>query len=174
MSTQQIRIRPVSSEDRDAVRHLALVNGMFRPEEMDGVDEMLSGYLDRSRPDDRWVVALAEGADPDDAHQSGTVVGAAYYASEPFADRVWNLYFLAVDPDGHGRGVGTALTSHVVEQLQAAGGDVARVLLVETSSTDAYQQARAFYAARGFLEEARIRDYYGPGDDKVVFWRRVA
>ncbi len=169
-------MRPVTSDDRQAVHRLALVNRMFEPEEMDGIDQLLSGYLDSSRPDDYWVVAVPQDADPNgspDGSVDGAVLGAAYYAPEPFADRVWNLYFLAVDPDAHGRGVGTALTGHVTEHLRAAGEDVARVLLVETSSTEAYRPARNFYLSRGFAEEARIRDYYGPGDDKVVFWRRV-
>ena len=50
----------------------------------------------------------------------------------------------------------------------------ARVLLVETSSTDQYEATRAFYEARGFDREALIREFYGPGDDKVVFWKAMA
>lgn len=53
------------------------------------------------------------------------------------------------------------------------GGSRARVLLVETSSTEQYHRARAFYLARGFDEEARVRDFYGPGDDRVVFWKSL-
>ena len=161
---------------------------MFAPEELEGLDQTLSGCLDHSRPYDHWIVAVSAGHGVGVADRAGAaegpaeaggdvvdeaVVGAAYFAPEPFADRVWNLYFLAVDPDAHRRGVGTVLTHHVVRHLRSAGEDVARVLLVETSSTPAYRQARGFYTARGFEEEARIRDYYGPGDDKVVFWRRL-
>lgn len=29
----------------------------------------------------------------------------------------------------------------------------------------------AFYTRRGFVEEARIRDFYGPGDHRVTFWK---
>ena len=47
------------------------------------------------------------------------------------------------------------------------------MLIVETSSTAQYIGARRFYQARGFIEEARIRDFYGPGDDKVVFWKAL-
>lgn len=96
---------------------------------------------------------------------------AAYVAPEPFADRVWNLYFLAVDPARHGTGLGTRLIAHVEQLLREAGEEVARVLIVETSSTDQYAATRAFYVARGFDAEARIRDHYGPGEGKVVFWK---
>ena len=58
--------------------------------------------------------------------------------------------------------------------MRAAGDEVARTLIVETSSLDDYDQARTFYNRRGFVEEARIRDFYGPGDDKVVFWKSLS
>lgn len=154
-------VRPLSAEDRDDVRDLALINKMFAPDEMSGLDEMLDGYLAGALQDHHWVVAESAGA----------VTGAGYYAPEPFGDRVWNLYFLAVHPQVHGRGVGSAIVDHLVDHLRSLGDAVARVLLVETSSTAAYAQARGFYTARGFVEEARIRQYYGPEDDKVVFWR---
>ena len=69
---------------------------------------------------------------------------------------------------------GTALMSHVEAALRNLGDAVARTLIVDTSSLDDYDQARAFYEARGFVEEARIRDFYGPGDHKVTFWKLLA
>ncbi|MEL6985054.1 MAG: GNAT family N-acetyltransferase, partial [Actinomycetota bacterium] len=100
-------------------------------------------------------------------------VAAAYYAPEPFSDRMWNLYFIATDPDRQGSGAGTRLIEHIEQRLRAAGPDVARTLIVDTSSLDAYAESRAFYARRGFTEEARIRDFYGPGDHKVTFWKSL-
>jgi ribosomal protein S18 acetylase RimI-like enzyme len=47
------------------------------------------------------------------------------------------------------------------------------VLLVETSGLPAFARARAFYRARGFDEEARIRDFYAAGEDKIVFWKAL-
>jgi ribosomal protein S18 acetylase RimI-like enzyme len=97
----------------------------------------------------------------------------AYFAPEPFSDRMWNLYFIATAPDQHGSGTGTILIERVEDLLQGFSEEVARTLIVDTSSLDAYEQARAFYNRRGFVEEARIRDFYGPGDDKVTFWKRI-
>ena len=45
------------------------------------------------------------------------------------------------------------------------------MLIVETSSLARFETAREFYRRHGYDEEARIRDFYGPGDDKVVFWK---
>jgi hypothetical protein len=35
------------------------------------------------------------------------------------------------------------------------------------------EQARRFYERRGFDEEARTRQDYGPEEDKVVFWKQL-
>jgi len=157
-------VRPATDGDVGPIQRLAVDNGMFVPGDLAGFDEMLRGYLDGSLDQHRWIVAL----DPD-----GRIAGAAYYAPEPFADRVWNLYFLAVDPHLHRHGVGTTLVAHVETSLRGAGEQLARVLLVETSSTDDYEGARRFYGREGFDLEARIREFYGPGDDKVVFWKSL-
>jgi hypothetical protein len=48
-----------------------------------------------------------------------------------------------------------------------------RILVAETSSRTDYLSARSFYEARGYAEVARIRDFFGPGDDRVTFTRRL-
>ncbi len=131
---------------------------------MGDFDDVLSGYLDGTIDGHVWEVAV------DDI---GQVLGAAYYAPEPFADRVWNLYFIPVRPNQHRGGVGHALIDHVEEQPRQRGDQVARVLIVETSSLDGCDRARSFYRKHGYDEEARIRDFYGPGDAKVVFWKAL-
>ena len=157
-------VRPAIAGDVVPLHRLAVGNGMFAPDDMAGFDEMLHGYLDGSLSQHRWIVV-------EDA--SGRVAGAACYAPEPFADRVWNLYFLAVHPTQHRSGIGTALVSHVERSLRSAGEHVARVLIVETSSTGDYEPARRFYTREGFDMEAHVREFYGRGDDKILFWKSL-
>ncbi|MEM7323379.1 MAG: N-acetyltransferase [Actinomycetota bacterium] len=159
-----LTVRAATPADADQIKRLALDNNMFEPDEMGVFDEMLSGFFDGSLDDHRWLVA----------GDGETVAAAAYVAPEPFADRMWNLYFIATAPDQHGSGAGTTLIEHVQDQLRRLGDGLARTLIVDTSSLDDYEQARAFYTRRGFEEEARIRDFYGPGDDKVTFWKKLA
>ncbi|MGL5929972.1 MAG: GNAT family N-acetyltransferase [Dermatophilaceae bacterium] len=158
-----ISVRPARPTDRDVVLRLALDNRMFAPDELDGLGAAFDDAGADGADEHRWVVA----------EDGGDMVGAAYWAPEPFADRVWNLYFIATAPDHHGRGAGSALVEHVESTLRALGREQVRVLLVDTSSTDQYDGARRFYTGRGFVEEARIREFYGEGDDKVTFWKRV-
>ena len=164
MSANLYQIRAATESDSDVIRSLAFDNGMFDPDDMDGFDEMMSGYLNGTLDGHAWVVATND----------DEIAGAAYYAPEPFADRMWNLYFLAVRPGQHRSGAGSELIHWVEETLRSFGEEQARVLIVETSSTDPYAQARNFYAKNGFDEEARIREFYGPDDHKVVFWKSLA
>ncbi len=49
-----------------------------------------------------------------------------------------------------------------------------RLLLVETSGVAGFAGQRRFYRKLGFRREARIRDYYQAGDDKVVFAKSLS
>ena len=156
-------IRVAGSADLERIKEIAVAAGMFSDEEVVFFDEMFAGALDGSLEGHQWIVAEVETG----------IIGAAQFAPEPFADRMWNLYFLAVDPSAHGRGIGTALMGHVEAELGSRGEGVARTLIVETSSTDEYAGARSFYAGLGYGEEATIREFYGPEDHKVVFWKQL-
>jgi ribosomal protein S18 acetylase RimI-like enzyme len=49
----------------------------------------------------------------------------------------------------------------------------ARLVLIETSSSEPYAPTRAFYKARGYREVARVPDFYLDGDDRVILARRL-
>ena len=78
----------------------------------------------------------------------------------------WNLYWIAVHPTHQRTGRGKAILEHVENWL---AGKKQRILLVETAGIDDFEYVRKFYANNGFEAEARIRDFYDPGVDKVVF-----
>jgi GNAT superfamily N-acetyltransferase len=141
-------IRPATADDIPTIAAIAAATDLFPPEmTVDMIAPALAGGPDL------WHIA-----------QDGT--GFAYTAPERMTDGTWNLLALAVRPDAQGRGVGRALIAAVEADLRAGGQ---RLLLVETLGTDDFARTRALYAAQGFQEEARIRDFYMPGGDKVVF-----
>ena len=160
----QNTIRLAAPGDVDPIKQLAVAADMFNEEEVGFFDEMLAGFFDRSLEGHQWLVA--DGPD-------GQVAAAANYAPEPFSDRLWNLYFIAVHPDQQGNGIGASLMAAAEQELRAMGEGAARVLLVETSSTEQYARTRDFYRKIGYDEEARVREFYGPGDDKVTFWKSL-
>jgi ribosomal protein S18 acetylase RimI-like enzyme len=58
-----------------------------------------------------------------------------------------------------------------VEKMLTEKGE--RVLLVETSGTDDFEYVREFYRKSGYEEEARIREFYAAGVDKIVFRKKL-
>ena len=153
-------IRPIMSDDTAAL--LALTDAIgFEPSELEVLSKMLADYFaDDSDSDQFWIT------DDDDGP-----VGVAYYAPERMTDGTWNLYLIAVRPDRQRQGRGAALLRYVEEALTARGE---RLLLVETSGLASFEGTRAFYRKCGYEEEARIRDFYKAGDDKIVYRKALA
>lgn len=161
--TAQRTIRTASVEDAETLQTIAVEAKMFSAEDVGFLGERLRRAGDGDQAHAHWLVV----------EQDGQIVAGAYYAPEPFADRMWNLYFIAVAPPQQGSGVGAQLMAHVENTLRARGEEDACTLIVETSSTVQYERTRAFYRKLGYDEEARIRRFYGPHDDKIVFWKSL-
>ncbi|MEO9498491.1 MAG: GNAT family N-acetyltransferase [Parasphingorhabdus sp.] len=119
------------------------------------LDDMIAGYLAGTVDREYWLVS-----------DNPKPVGVALYRMEEMTMGTWNLLLLAVDPDHHGKGIGTKLLLQVEEHLVHL---CQRVLLVETSGTGAFAATRAFYKRQAYAEEAIIRDFYDDGDDKVIY-----
>lgn len=150
-------IRAVIHNDLAALKKVIDANDLF-PSDM--LDEMLSDYFDNTNTDqeqasDLWFT-----------YEDGEPVAIAYCAPEKMTEGTWNLYLIAVHPDHQGKGYGTAMLHHL-EQILAKQGE--RLLLVETSGLDSFSPTRSFYQQRGYEEEARIREFYQAGEDKIVF-----
>lgn len=117
------------------------------------------------------LLAADDGAIWLTCERTGRPVGFCYAVPEQLADGTWNMRAIGIDPEHHRSGVGSELVRSLEEHLCAQRQ---RILIVDTSSTPDYDRARAFYRNNGYADEARIRDFWGPGDDKVTFWKRLA
>ena len=154
-------IRPTTPGDTDALIAVACSSGLFEPHQIEELTGMLAQYFsNQSTANEIWVT--------DDDHGA---VGVAYAAPERMTEGTWNLYLIAVHADRQRQGRGTAILKYV-ERLLASKGQ--RLLLVETSGTKDFDYVRTFYRNTGFEEEARIRDFYAEGIDKVVFRKIIS
>ena len=86
-------------------------------------------------------------------------------------DGTWNILLMAVCPTVQGRGHGGLLLRTIETELRRRD---ARVVLVETSGLDAFARTRSFYRECGYEQEARIREFYAAGEDKIVFRKALA
>jgi ribosomal protein S18 acetylase RimI-like enzyme len=82
----------------------------------------------------------------------------------------WNLLMLWTRSDRSNQGHGSALVSRIEQILTTRG---ARLLIVETSGLPEFENARAFYGKCGFKPEARIKNFFTAGDDKIVYTKML-
>jgi ribosomal protein S18 acetylase RimI-like enzyme len=104
------------------------------------------------------------------AELDGRLVGYSCYGPIPGTLDGYDLYWIAVDPDRQGKGYGSAVLDETESRVVVAGG---KRLYAETSSTELYAPTRAFYERNGFFLEGRLADYYAPGDDKMLYVKRL-
>ncbi len=145
-------IRPVAPDDAAALKLLIDETGLFPSDMLDG---MMSSYVNGDAAGEFWLTI-----------DDGGPLAIAYCAPERMTQGTWNLLLIAVHPGRQGQGFGATLLRHV-EQALAVTGE--RVLLVETSGLPEFARTREFYRKRGYSEEARIRDFYQAGEDKIIF-----
>lgn len=153
-------IRPAAAGETPALVALGEATGIFGPQEPEALlggvlDALHAGTLGEAHQAHVW----ADGPDKPPA-------GWVYFGPTPNAVGVWDLWWIGVDPDRQGQGIGSELLRFVEERVREAGG---RLLLIETSSQPALDPTRHFYARRGYAECGRIPHFYGEGDAKIIY-----
>jgi ribosomal protein S18 acetylase RimI-like enzyme len=149
-------IRPVIASDLPFLKTVIDTNDLF-PSQL--LDEMTANYLMKSTGTDFWFT-----------YHETQPIAVAYFAPERMTSGTYNLYLIAVHAVHQGKGIGTILLNYV-EKLLSNRGE--RILLVETSGLPAFERTRGFYKKTGYTHEARIREFYAAGEDKIVFWKSL-
>jgi ribosomal protein S18 acetylase RimI-like enzyme len=149
-------IRPIQPQDTPALLALAEATGLFDAASSQELRQLLADYFSGDiHKNHFWITDDTQG-----------LIGVAYYAPERMTEGTWNLYLIAIHPDHQGKGRGTALLGYVEHALRERGE---RLLLVETSGLNSFERTRTFYRKCGYEEEARVRDFYTTGEDKIVY-----
>jgi len=148
-------LRPVGRAHRARLEQLTRDTGLFREEEVGTAVELLDENL-AGDEDYRFVGAF-------DGDQ---LLGYACWGPTPGTSGTYDLYWIVVDREHQGEGIGTQLLREVESRLRAPGS---QLLVVETSSRADYAATRKFYEARGYTRAARVPGYYAPGDDLVIY-----
>ena len=153
-----LHLRDLTQADRERIEAITWSVGLFRKDELGVALEVFDGAVADS-PD-----YLALGAE-----HEGRLAGWICWGPTPCTLGTFDLYWMAVDPSLHGAGVGSALLHAMEDRLQG----VARLIVVETAGRPDYAPTRGFYEARGYRAASRIPDFYAPGDDQVVYVKRL-
>jgi ribosomal protein S18 acetylase RimI-like enzyme len=100
------------------------------------------------------------------AERGSELVGYACYGPVDGTQDSFDLYWIAVSPEEQGKGLGSHIYARAEVAVRKAG---AKRIYVDTSSSDRYAPTRGFYKRMGFAEQARLPDFYAPGDAKVIY-----
>ncbi len=155
---EPMKIRQTNQDDIAAMQEVLDRTELF-PSEM--LPDMVGEFLSDDESSDIWLTCEA----------NGKAVGFCYAVPEELAEGAWNMLAVAVLPTEQGNGFGGAITKHLEVELKKRGQ---RILIADTSGKDEFAQTREFYRKNGYSEEARIRDFWAAGDDKVVFWKSLS
>lgn len=171
-----MRIGPLRPEHRTRLAELLVATKAFNADEVQVAlslfDLSTRGLAGGTVPASATSVA----ADPVDYEFVGAfdsdarLAGYACFGPVPSTEGTFDLYWLAVDPAAQGHGHGRALLAAVERALAERG---ARLIVAETSGRPDYAATRAFYAATGYREAARVKDFYAPADDRIMLHRRL-
>ena len=158
------RIRPLAQQDHDAVRAILENAGNFTVDEIATAIELVDEWLADGEDSGYLTYVLESTSEP------YPIVGYICFGEAPLTTGTYDLYWIAVDTKHHRGGFGKKLVKFAEEEIVRRDG---RMLLIETSSQETYGATIKFYEGTGYELAARIRDFYKPGDDKLIFCKRL-
>jgi ribosomal protein S18 acetylase RimI-like enzyme len=158
-----MKIRSLVEKDRAGLLLMLIKTGSFTSAEIDVAMELIDVVLKDQIQKDYQIYCMVDDQDK--------VIGYICYGPTPMTQGTFDLYWIAVDPDFQGHGVGSKLLGFLEERARAMGG---RLILVDTSTIPHYEKTEKFYLKNGFQEVARISDYYHPGNDRITFCKKIS
>ncbi len=149
-----------TADDRDTMQQILKDTGTFDSQEVDTALELVDEYFKNGAGEYHVYVET----------NKKRIRGFVCYGKAALSENAYDLYWLAVHPDSHGQDIGTRLLNFTEKEVSKNGG---RMILVETSSSAGYKKARTFYRRCGYLQTARIPDFYSGGDDKLILMKKL-
>ena len=143
----------------DGERLLGLARGidLFDAEDVETIQELWTEFI--TKGDKSWYHFLV-------ARAGDEIRGFAAYGRRPLTEASFDLYWIGTGQQFQGQGIGKKLLRRVEDEVRKLGG---KLLIIETAGRPVFEPTRQFYLHAGCDLEARIRDFYSPGDDLVIY-----
>jgi len=143
--------------DREQIQDIIESSGVFSPAEVDIALELADqGLRDGVRSGYHFLFA----------EHHGDVAGYACYGPIPGTVDGFDIYWIAVRRNLQRLGLGKRLLEKTESLITESGGGR---IYIETSSRDHYHPARSFYESHGYEKAAVLKNFYSPGDSKVIY-----
>jgi GNAT superfamily N-acetyltransferase len=152
----------ITSADRPVLEKILASSGYFYDFEIEVAlslaDETLTQGQEKSGY--YWIRLIEE----------GEVIGFANFGPNPSSVHSWDLYWIAIQEEQRKKHYGSLILKEVEDRVRQLG---AKILWIETSGRPLYEPTRHFYLKNGYEPEATLREFYGPGDPKLVYRKEL-
>ena len=156
----QFREQPIQ-KDMEAVASILKNSGFFNEEEQEVGVSLVRERLEQGEASLYFFQFAQEGEQ---------VLGYTCFGPIPGTKFSYDLYWIAVKNEYRGQGMGRLIMDRTEEKIKSMGG---RRIYIETSSRDQYLPTQKFYETCGYKEEARLKDFYSPFDDKIIYVKAI-
>jgi len=156
-----VNIRKMTKRDKSPLMSILRDTPEFTPPELIVAEEIIDCYLQEPVTSGYFIIVATE---------ARALAGYLCYGPTPLTEGTWDLYWAAVARNIRGKGIGKALWEAAEADINGKGG---RLAVIETSSKPNYEKTRHFHQARGYENVGRIADFYSPGDDMLIYVKRL-
>jgi len=152
--TYRQKIQP---SDIEAIAYIVESSDFFSDEEIEIAIELAEEKIERQEASSyRFLIAEDE----------KRVVGYTCYGLIPATSSSYDIYWIVVSKDFHGKGLGKLLMAETEKLIYQSGG---RQIYAETSSRNQYIPTHKFYESCGYHQEAFLKNFYSEGDGKIIY-----
>jgi len=147
----------IQHSDIGAIAGIVKSSGFFSGEEVEIAIELADEKLERQEASSyRFLFAEDE----------KRVVGYTCFGLIPATSGSYDLYWIAIDEQLRGAGLGKDLIKRTENIIYDLGG---KRIYLETSSRHQYQPTHGFYESCGYRKEAILKNFYHEGDSKIIY-----
>ena len=152
----------IHEDDLIMIRDILTSTEFFYDEEIEIAIQVAEDYLEKGETKSGYSFILAE--------HDGIPVAYVCYGKTPCTKDSFDLYWIAVQDNFQGMGIGKQLLRQVEENVADMSG---RHIWIETSSREIYNPTRRFYLKMGYKVVAELPGFYGKNDNKIIYVKRI-
>lgn len=105
------------------------------------------------------------------AEVNGQVAGWICFGATQGTLGTFDVYWIAVAPAQQRNRIGTKLLHFAEAKI---GEQEGRMIVIESSGSEKFIPTRNFYERNGYRLAAEVEEFYAPGDDKLIFLKKLA
>ncbi|MDD5288533.1 MAG: GNAT family N-acetyltransferase, partial [Dehalococcoidales bacterium] len=125
-------IRPMIADDKPAVMRILRATPEFLPPEVIIAEELIDAFLEDPAASGYYIRV---------AELDSVIAGYVCYGNTHLTEAPWDIYWIAVDHNKQGHGIGRILMKHAEDDIKRMHG---RLIMVETSGKPEYNKTRRF------------------------------